>query len=100
MPLLTVVQHGPMSESHLVACFVRVDLEVVGEPSSDLYDEVGDALQDGIQDFLLDRQTRFGLDFMTCRVLGPLSGEDLVVRDDVESSLFEPLLEYLESGPA
>jgi hypothetical protein len=97
---LPTVQNGTMTESHYVACFVRVDLKVAGEPASDLYDAIGEELQDGIQDFLLNRQARLDLDFMTCRVLGPLSTDDLVLRDDPDSSMFEPLLEYLEHGPA
>jgi hypothetical protein len=89
-----------MTETHFVSCFVRVDLKVTGEPASDLYDEIGEELQDGIQEFLLTGQTKLDLNFMTCRVLGPLSTDDLELRDDPDSSLFEPLLEYLEHGPA
>src|SRR6478609_136513 len=85
--------------THRVAVFVRVDVEVEGDPSPDLYDEIGDVLQDGIEDFLLADGSKLDLKFTTARVLGPLSEEDVRQLDAPDGTSFEPLLEYLESAP-
>jgi len=86
----------PDSSRHKIGCFLRVDLGVGGEPSTELCDAVSEGLQNLLQDHLLDHQSEFELEGMTCRVLGPLSDED-ELSEALPGQEFRPLCENLMS---
>jgi len=83
-----------VTTSHKIACFVRVDLELSGEPSMELYADVAERLQDLIQQALLAEPRRYELEGMTCRIAGPLDRADELAHGEVGQE-FEPLLAVL-----
>jgi hypothetical protein len=81
----------PVSETHKIACFVRVDLVIQGRPSTDLYDEVSERVQDLLLEALLSPQSAYDPLGMTCRMAGPLGDADELGMGEVGDE-FGPLL--------
>lgn len=88
-----------MSGTHRIACFVRVDLEIPGRPSTDLYDEVSERIQDLVQDALLSPQSEYFYLGMSCRIAGPLEVSDELSQGEVGEE-FAPLLSVLSDDQA
>lgn len=81
----------------MVACFLRVDLEVSGQPSGDLYDVISDKLQDLLMDGLEGPSAPVTfLRASTCRVLGPLADEDELANNVEPGTEFDILIGHLE----
>jgi hypothetical protein len=88
-----------VSETHKIACFVRVDLVIPGRPSTDLYDEVSERVLDVLQQALLSPQSEYDPLGMTCRIAGPLDDADELGRGEVGDE-FGPLLSVLSDDQA
>ena len=69
------------------------------EPSTDLYDEVSERVQDLVQDALLSPQSEYHDLGMTCRIAGPLEVSDELSQGEVGEA-FEPLLSVLSDDQA
>ena len=87
------------NNNHTAACFLRLDVLVDGQASSDVYEQLSESLQNLLQEALLE--TSFakaqGVDLkgMTCLILGPIpTGAELVLSVTPDET-WRPLLDHL-----
>jgi len=91
-----------LTESHTVACFVRVDIKLDTEPSPGAYDAISERLQNLVQEALLepaDRGAQILLLGMTCLVLGPVPVVEAIHAKYEHKNNFAPVAEWLHSPP-
>ncbi|MEO7980009.1 MAG: hypothetical protein ABI807_03845 [Sporichthyaceae bacterium] len=98
------------AEMRTVGCFIRVDVGVSGEHSTDVYDELSERLQNLLQEAIIERADggpELELQSMTCPALGPLRADhrrrlQRRRRDHAETlwreDHFRPVAEWLASS--
>jgi hypothetical protein len=85
-------------KTHAVACFLRIDVELSGEPGREAYDTISNRIQDLLQEAILERADGgppIDLQAMTCLVLGPLEEADTINAAVEYEDNFAPVAQWL-----
>jgi hypothetical protein len=87
--------------SRTVGCFIRVDVGVPGEHTSDAYEALSQRLQHLLQEAILERADggpEMDLQSMSCLVLGPLGADETIAETLSAEEHFQPVAEWLSTG--
>ena len=91
-----------MTDGHIAACFIRVDVRVRGAVARDAYDALSQRLQDLLQEAVFapaDDGDGIDLRGMTCLVLGPIPDEATMENGIEYEENFAPIAEWLATQP-
>lgn len=92
-----------MTEGHVAACFIRVDVRVDGAATQEAYDALSERLQDSLQEAILapaDDDDAIDLQGMTCLVLGPIPDDETMENVLEHEENFAPIAECGRGQPS